>query len=125
VSKGVYWGARRESVAEKVRVGPDGVLVVENLVLNSQVRRRNVQVTEYNKATPVEEVEDVGDEEGTLEAEAYVLWEAMKEAAERGSEGESNVSQREVGGGGKDPGVCAVSEGWNTKETRLEGVDGV
>ena len=72
----------------------------------------------------IEEVMDLGDDEGTQKTKLDVGREGREEVSDRGSKGVVDVAKRDVVGGGRETGMGAEYEGGDMKESGLELVGG-
>ena len=91
----------------KDRESPDGVFEIVSLVRNKNVRTVKAKVTVSKDTAAVEEVVDLGDDEGPGKTKAGIERETSKKLFERGAEGIVDIPKGDVEGGFREAGVGA------------------
>ena len=107
-------------MTEKERVYPRGVLKMISLLVSENTSRVKTKATVCVKPPPVEEVVDLGNDEGADETITYVRGVFEEGTFNRGAEGVVNIPEGRVEGWGGESGVAADSERVDTEGDGLE-----
>jgi hypothetical protein len=96
-------------MSEEVRVSGDGVFEMESLIREVNRIIIKAKFTVNRNSTAVQKVVNVTDDQGALENVADQLTVLEEGCADRGAERVTNITERDVGGGGGVAGAGAVT----------------
>ena len=96
-------------MSEEVWVSGDDVLVMESLIRDVHRINTEAKFTVNINSTAVQKVVKVADDQGALENVADQLTVLEEGCADRGAERVTNITERDVGGGGGVAGAGAVT----------------
>jgi hypothetical protein len=106
-------------MSEEVWVSGDDVLVMESLIRDVHRINTEAKFTVNINSTAVQKVVKVADDQGALENVADQLTVLEEGCVDRGVERVTNITERDVGGGGGVAGAGAKVKGRDVEDNRL------